>query len=65
MILLDMPSVSGEQEAEALMLYHLKMAATYFEATGLSIKIPEDEFSATAIQQWVLAMEALYPEDEE
>jgi len=62
MILLDMPSVTDEQEAEALMFYHLKMAAAYFEVTGLSHKIPE-EFSSPAMKIWLDAMDALYPED--
>lgn len=63
MILLDMMSVSSAQEAEALMFYHLRLAARLFEATDLSHKIPENEFSEPAIRAWISAMEALYPEE--
>lgn len=61
-MLLDMMSVSDEQEAEALMFYHLRLAARLFEATGISHKIPDD-FSAPAIIAWTRAMEELYPEE--
>lgn len=62
MTLLDMVPVTDEQEAEALMFYHMKLAARLFEATGLSHKIPEDEFSHPAISAWLNAMDELYPE---
>ena len=47
------------------MTYHLRMAAAYFEAT------PEiyphnwsaTEFSESAMECWLQAMEALYPKD--
>ena len=65
MILLDMMSVSDAQEAEALMFYHLRLAALLFEATDLSHKFPENEFSASAIRAWVAEMEKLYPEESE
>lgn len=61
----DAPRVADAQEAEALLLYHLRMAAAYFEATdeNLCARLPADEFSYTAMDHWVAAMEALYPED--
>jgi len=61
---LDMMSVNDEQEAESLMFHHLKLAARLFEVTGLNPKIPSNEFSSPAIQQWLAGMESLYPESE-
>lgn len=46
------------------MLYHLRMAAMYFEATDLNLheRLPVDDFSVTAMRAWEHAMEALYTE---
>lgn len=57
--------VENEQEALTLMLYHLRLAAAYFETTPTVIPVAAiaDEFSYNAICAWIVAMEALYPED--
>lgn len=59
----DMPPVENEQEALVLMLHHLKLAAAYFEATPTVFDVPE-HFSSPAIWAWVVAMAALYPEED-
>jgi hypothetical protein len=66
MIYIGCPPVENEEEALKLMLYHLKMAAMYFEATPEKIVVNDfqDEFSAPAILVWIDAMEKLYPKDE-
>lgn len=64
MIYLDQAGMTLEQEAEALMFYHLKMAARFFENTGLSHNIPNDDFSSSAMAVWLGAMNALYPEED-
>lgn len=63
----DCPPVTDSAEAEFLTFYHLKMAATYFEATDLNLgeRLPADEFSFPAMRAWAASMEALYPEDGE
>lgn len=60
----DAPRVADHAEAEFLCLYHLRMAAMYFEATDLNLceRLPADEFSRPAMAAWVEQMEALYPE---
>lgn len=62
----DCPPVEDEEEALKLMIYHLKMAAMYFEATPSKFPdhLYEGEFSATPMITWVLEMEKLYPDDE-
>lgn len=62
----DAPRVEDAKEAEFLCLYHLKMAAMYFEATDEDFiaKLPGDEFSLPAMTAWVGEMEALYPSEE-
>lgn len=60
----DIPPVEDEQEALYLMLYHLKLAAMYFEATPLEITIPETH-SQCAIRSWLASMESLYSDEEE
>lgn len=62
---IDGPPVKDAEEAEFLVLYHLKMAAAYFEATNLDLceRLPADEFSRPAMAAWVENMEALYPEE--
>lgn len=64
---IDCPPVSGAIEAETLCIYHLKMAAAYFEATDLDLcaRLPADEFSRPAMAAWAENMEALYPDDGE
>ena len=59
----DAPPVGDENEAQFLMLHHLKMAAMYFEATPTVLNLPQDEFSTVAMQAWAKAMEGLYPDD--
>ena len=56
---IDVPPVDNEQEALALMFYHLKMAAAYFEASPTEIETP-DTHSKYAIQAWLMQMEAMY-----
>jgi len=58
----DVCPVEDEQEALFLMLHHLKLAATYFEATPTTFDIP-DTFSKPAMRAWLDGMEKLYPED--
>lgn len=60
----DAPPVTAK-EADFLAIYHLRMAAMYFEATdeNLCERLPADEFSRSAMAAWVESMEALYPED--
>jgi hypothetical protein len=57
--------VTDEKAAEYLCVYHLLLAAQYFEATGtdFAAKLPGDEFSLPAMTAWVGTMEALYPKD--
>lgn len=57
------PPVEDEQEALQLMLHHLTLAASYFEATPKDISVP-DSFSAPAMRAWLEAMEGLYPEED-
>lgn len=54
-----------QYEGLYLMLYHLRMAALYFEATPTEIehKSIALEFSYPAMRAWLAAMETLYPED--
>lgn len=61
----DAPPVENEQEALTLMIYHLRMAAMYFEATPTIIPIDTiaNDFSLTAMADWIKAMEALYPDN--
>lgn len=61
----DCPPVADAKEAEFLCLYHLRMAAMYFEATDLELceRLPADDFSRPAMAAWTEAMEALYPEE--
>lgn len=61
----DAPPVADETEALFLMLYHLRMAATYFEAAPEKHPntFAHDEFSKSAIEAWLTAMEGLYPDD--
>ena len=64
---IDAPSVKDEQEALGLMIYHLKMAATYFEATPSSISVMDvtaGEFSQRPMIKWMGEMEKLYPEED-
>ena len=65
MIHVDLPSVEDEQEALSLMIYHLKMAAGYFEASPTEIPVGavSDTFSFPAIAAWIKEMEGLYPDD--
>lgn len=62
-IRVDAPPVEDEEAALFLMLYHLRMAAMYFEATPL-VGRPSDpkEFSLPAMQAWFDEMNNLYPE---
>lgn len=62
----DVPGVDSEQEAEVLLFHHLALAAAYFEATNPALidRVPGNRFDTTAVRAWVVAMEALYPEDE-
>jgi len=62
----DAPRVANEDEALILMLHHLQFAAMYFEATPSVIakSFAADEFSKSAIDAWLGAMEALYPAEE-
>lgn len=62
----DAPPVVDEQEAQTLLLHHLKLAAMYFEASPVDLMaaLPGDEFSLPAMTAWVSAMEALYPEED-
>ena len=62
---IDISPVEHEQEAFTLMLHHLKLAASYFEATPSPIESGEwlSTFSAPAILVWIQAMEGLYPKD--
>lgn len=62
---IDPPTVDDAKEAEFLMLYHLRMAAVYFEATDedAESRIPDVEFSSVAMHHWFQAMESLYPDD--
>lgn len=55
--------VENEHHAEILMLHHLRLAAQYFEATPMPLKLPQDEFSSVAMAAWANAMEGLYPDD--
>lgn len=64
MTVLHTPQLTPQQQAEALMFYHLEQAALAFENTGLSHTVP-DVFSKPAILAWLSAIEALYPDDEE
>ena len=63
----DSVHVADEQEGLFLMLYHLRMAALYFETSPAKIDLADairgPEFSRSAIEAWLPAMEALYPED--
>lgn len=61
---IDIMSVSDEDEALTLMLHHLRLAASYFEATPDPIPTSawQDDFSAPAISKWVQEMDSLYPE---
>lgn len=67
MVRIDTDAVKDEKEAEFLMVYHLRMAARYFEATGLNMveRLPADEWAFEPMKSWVSAMEALYPDDEQ
>lgn len=62
---IDAPIVADETEALLLMLYHLRMAAAHFEATPEKYphSFADGEFSKSAIEAWILGMEALYPGD--
>ena len=61
----DCPPVEDAREAEKLCLYHLQLAAMYFEATDndLEERLPTNEFSWIAMRDWARAMESLYPDD--
>lgn len=61
----DAPPAANETEALFLMLYHLRMAATYFEATPRKFPhtFAHGEFSKGAMEAWVSEMEGLYPDD--
>lgn len=62
----DAPPADDAQQAEFLMLHHLRLAAMYFEATdeNLCPRLPTDDFSRPAMAAWVEAMEALYPDND-
>jgi len=62
----DVPPVDDEEAALTLMFHHLQLAAAYFEATPSPIELEDipATFSAAPIWAWLLAMGALYPEDE-
>ena len=59
-------AVSDEQEGLFLTLYHLRMAALYFETCPDPIPddVADGDFSSSAMDAWFAAMEALYPGDE-
>jgi len=61
----DAPPVEDEQEALTLMIYHLRLAAMYFEATPelLPARWAANHFSSPAMIEWASEMEKLYPED--
>lgn len=61
----DAPRVANGEEANLLLVHHLRLAAMYFEASteDLIAVLPSDDFSLPAMQVWVGAMEALYPGD--
>lgn len=64
----DIPPVKDESEGLALMLYHLRLAAAYYEATPDPMPLTlghEDDFSAPAMDAWLAVMESLYPDDGE
>lgn len=63
---IDVPAVDSGKEAEVLLFHHLALAAAYFEATNPALidRVPGDRSDTTAVRAWVVAMEALYPEDE-
>ena len=58
----DAQPVKVELEALFLMFHHLKLAATYFEATPINFDLP-NTFSQPAMRAWLDGMEKLYPED--
>lgn len=57
-------ALGNEEEAQALMLHHLRLAALFFENTPAKITIPE-EHATTAFSAFCEAMEALYPDEGE
>lgn len=60
-------ALDSEEEAQDLMLHHLRIAAMFFEGTPAKLKLPEeveDEFPSPAFVAFCDAMEKLYPEDE-
>tara|TARA_Y100001968_G_C19202334_1_gene640602 strand:- start:516 stop:731 length:216 start_codon:yes stop_codon:yes gene_type:complete len=61
----DCPPVENEEDGLFLMLYHLRMAAMYFETTPKTFSqyIYKDEHSSEAMFAWQHEMEKLYPED--
>ena len=61
----DVPPVSDEQAALALMFHHLRLAAAYFEATPSKIADVPEGFSAPAMFAWIEAMEDQDPQEDE
>lgn len=57
--------VKNSKEAEVLMIHHLRLAASFFEATDVALNLPQDDFTHSAMSAWVNAMEALYPDGEQ
>ena len=60
----DVSPVDDEEEALLLMFHHLKLAATYFEATPSVINDVPETFHTSAMWAWLQAMDDLYPREE-
>lgn len=61
----DILPVQDEEEALLLMLHHLHLAASYFEATPAPVResMVPDTYAAPAIWSFIKTMDNLYPED--